>query len=383
MGELSTFEGHSRKKCGVKKTVAKRRLKSWVVALERQGMSVLYSPREYNYYSNLIRGLPNKDRYKNPEANLVRPEEPEDMRMEDRNLSGDGDSDFEDSSDNSESGDSDSYFTSSGNFSDSSEQGGEIISRVVSPPRTRLGLSRDLYAQFFFCSNLREVFSSCGPCLEGQIQEASLDLIENRPRSPPPTFNSIGFVQKSSFRPSKSSTFEVGESSSKPTLFYGRHVCTRGDSLPGLSIIAHPPASFPQPSLKLLNLMPEPTFTIISPANYKITDTTNCFIQAGMDALAHTHPIFSQQDLLVTHIIPKVDWEDQMSCELVGKKWRIRWHLRHLAFRLPFLGPQAFVAKWILQDIVFHNGRDFHAWMTKDMMVYFDGFPLLFKEQEN
>ncbi|XP_021723377.1 uncharacterized protein LOC110690797 [Chenopodium quinoa] len=114
------FAGHSETKCRITEEVAARRLKSRVAAIERQGMRVLYGPRNSTYYSNLIRGLPIRERYRNPEANLVRPEEPEDVPMEDRNLSGDGGSDSEDSSDNSGgSGGSAGYYTSSDNLSDS------------------------------------------------------------------------------------------------------------------------------------------------------------------------------------------------------------------------------------------------------------------------
>uniref|UniRef100_A0A803M6L3 Uncharacterized protein n=1 Tax=Chenopodium quinoa TaxID=63459 RepID=A0A803M6L3_CHEQI len=92
-GGLGLRPGHSKEKCRIKREVAKRRLKSRVASLERQGLRVLYGPRECKYYSNLVKGLPNRERYRNPEANLVCLEEPEDMPLEDRNLVGDGDSD--------------------------------------------------------------------------------------------------------------------------------------------------------------------------------------------------------------------------------------------------------------------------------------------------
>uniref|UniRef100_A0A803N1E3 Uncharacterized protein n=1 Tax=Chenopodium quinoa TaxID=63459 RepID=A0A803N1E3_CHEQI len=93
-------EGHSRKCCKIRKELAKRRLKS-VAALENQGMRILYGPREYSYCTNVVKGLPNYRCYRDPEANLVRPKEPEDVPMEDKNLTGDGDSNSDDFSNDS------------------------------------------------------------------------------------------------------------------------------------------------------------------------------------------------------------------------------------------------------------------------------------------
>ncbi|XP_021731094.1 cytochrome c biogenesis protein CCS1, chloroplastic-like [Chenopodium quinoa] len=59
-------------------------------------------------------GLPNYRRYRDPEANLVRPEEPEDVPMEDRNLAGDGNSNSDDFSNDSAGSDySENYYTGS------------------------------------------------------------------------------------------------------------------------------------------------------------------------------------------------------------------------------------------------------------------------------
>uniref|UniRef100_A0A803MMX7 Uncharacterized protein n=1 Tax=Chenopodium quinoa TaxID=63459 RepID=A0A803MMX7_CHEQI len=64
----------------------------------------------------------------------------------------------------------------------------------------------------------------------------------------------------------------------------------------------------------------------------------------------------------------------------VCRKWRLWWKTRHLARLQPFFGPRASVNEWILNDLIYNDGRDFHAWINNDMTVYFDGFPLLFKE---
>uniref|UniRef100_A0A803MI38 DUF4283 domain-containing protein n=1 Tax=Chenopodium quinoa TaxID=63459 RepID=A0A803MI38_CHEQI len=275
------LEGHSETKCRITEEVAARRLKSRVAAIERQGMRVLYGPRNSTYYSNLIRGLPIRERYRNPEANLVRPEEPEDVPMEDRNLSGDGGSDSEDSSDNS---------------------GG-----------TRLGLGRDPYAQFYpadrsndrdsprFSNELTRVVQSfsthvssvnllsaavhisSGDCprVVDQPPDLSLNLNHSSATSLPPLLSSANLVNRSTLMPPITSNFEVGESSSRPTLFYRRRGNDGRVALPNLSIAAPPPSSLPQPSLQLLNLMPEPTVTLISPPENEITNVANCFIQAG------------------------------------------------------------------------------------------------------
>uniref|UniRef100_A0A803MR71 Zinc knuckle CX2CX4HX4C domain-containing protein n=1 Tax=Chenopodium quinoa TaxID=63459 RepID=A0A803MR71_CHEQI len=249
------FARHSEKKCCINRAVATRRMKSRVGTLERQGMRVIYGPREHNYYSNFIRGPPKKGKYRDPEVNLVRPEEPEDIPMEDRNLGGDANSDSKDSSDNSGgSGGSGDYFTGSDNLSDSSDHGGGTISRAFSPPGTRLGLGKDPYAQFFPFARLSEKDSPCisnelarvvnpnlslnssmkcasaavnvstrdSPSLVGHSQQFSMELAQLSHRGPPPTVSASGLVGNYTISPPKTSNFEVGESSSRPTLFYIR-----------------------------------------------------------------------------------------------------------------------------------------------------------------
>ncbi|XP_021737751.1 uncharacterized protein LOC110704263 [Chenopodium quinoa] len=100
----------------------------------------------------------------------------------------------------------------------------------------------------------------------------------------------------------------------------------------------------------------------------------------GMDALSVAHPIFSNPDLLVVHVFSKLDWGSRDNVKKVCRKWRLWWKTRHLARLQPFFGPRASVDEWILNDLIYNDGRDFHAWINNDMTVYFDGFPLLFKE---
>lgn len=69
---------------------------------------------KYSNCTNVVKGLPNYRRYRDPEANLVRPEEPEDVPMEDRNLAGDGNSNSDDFSNDSAGSDySENYYTGS------------------------------------------------------------------------------------------------------------------------------------------------------------------------------------------------------------------------------------------------------------------------------
>ncbi|XP_021846545.1 uncharacterized protein [Spinacia oleracea] len=100
-------------------------------------------------------------------------------------------------------------------------------------------------------------------------------------------------------------------------------------------------------------------------------------------ALREAHPLCHHQDILITQIFTKLDWEGQAAVQMVCKQWR-RW--AKLRYRLPYHYPQgcyrAWLREWVIMDIIDNDGRDFHAWMDKDMTVYFDGFPLLFKEEE-
>ena len=99
-----------------------------------------------------------------------------------------------------------------------------------------------------------------------------------------------------------------------------------------------------------------------------------------MDALSDAHPIFSNPDLLVVHVFSKLDWGSRDKVKKVCRRWRLWWKTHHLAPLEPFFGPRASVNEWILNDLIYNDGRDFHAWINNDMTVYFDGFPLLFKE---
>ncbi|XP_021864984.2 uncharacterized protein [Spinacia oleracea] len=100
-------------------------------------------------------------------------------------------------------------------------------------------------------------------------------------------------------------------------------------------------------------------------------------------ALREAHPLCHHQDILITQIFTKLDWEGQAAVQMVCKQWR-RW--AKLRYRLPYHYPQgcyrAWLREWVIMDIIDNDGRDFHAWMDKDMTVYFDGFTLLFKEEE-
>ncbi|XP_048493693.1 uncharacterized protein LOC125494146 [Beta vulgaris subsp. vulgaris] len=103
--------------------------------------------------------------------------------------------------------------------------------------------------------------------------------------------------------------------------------------------------------------------------------------EEGMEAFTHAHPLCSHQDILVTHIFSRVRWEDQYKLELTCKKWRLWWRLRTYGSSPYFwLNDRRHIEKWIIDDIIYNNGRDLHAWINKDMTQYFDGFPWLFKE---
>ncbi|XP_056687678.1 uncharacterized protein [Spinacia oleracea] len=59
-------------------------------------------------------------------------------------------------------------------------------------------------------------------------------------------------------------------------------------------------------------------------------------------ALREAHPLCHHQDILITQIFTKLDWEGQAAVQMVCKQWR-RW--AKLRYRLPYHYPQGFFLK--------------------------------------
>uniref|UniRef100_A0A803M8G9 Zinc knuckle CX2CX4HX4C domain-containing protein n=1 Tax=Chenopodium quinoa TaxID=63459 RepID=A0A803M8G9_CHEQI len=236
------FVGHSEKRCKVKKEISTRRLRCRLSALERRRLRVLYGPGQQAYYTNYVKGLPDIFRYRNPEVNLMRPEEPEDLPFMDRN--GGGDMDISGSS--SDSGGTERYYSASSGSSDS-----DIIESSNAGDRSNVVWQTG--------------FDDRG--------KAPME-----PLSPPIRSSSPIFVSN----PAPPSTFEVGESSTALTLLQRRRVLA--SSFPSLIVIAPPPLVLPMSFPRLLEPRPVPTIydsSRDSNREFRITTAAYNFFETG------------------------------------------------------------------------------------------------------
>lgn len=76
--------GHSTIRCNVDIQVANRRIRARLQGEEENRMRVLYGPVNYPVYTNNIEGKPDRYRNRNPEVDLIRFEEPEDLPLHQR-----------------------------------------------------------------------------------------------------------------------------------------------------------------------------------------------------------------------------------------------------------------------------------------------------------
>ena len=88
-------------------------------------------------------------------------------------------------------------------------------------------------------------------------------------------------------------------------------------------------------------------------------------------------------DFLLFHIFIKLHRRNKKNVECTYKKWRIWSTYGYLGFPPRRTGGFHFFEgfnSWALDDIIYNDYMNLIAFFEKDMTMYFDGFPLLFKE---
>uniref|UniRef100_A0A803LST0 CCHC-type domain-containing protein n=1 Tax=Chenopodium quinoa TaxID=63459 RepID=A0A803LST0_CHEQI len=159
--------GHSTRRCNLTSQVARRRLRQRMAAREQSGLRILYGPMDQPYYTNMIRGLPDRYIFRNTAVNLRRLEEPEDLyaemwRQRDNDFTG---FEFDQSS---PSNDTEVYYSGNSDSEEESHNQGEVdFAPNLSPsPGRHFGLQGDPYARFYPQSQQER---SRGPSDDGEL----------------------------------------------------------------------------------------------------------------------------------------------------------------------------------------------------------------------